>query len=245
MFGRYDGWFYIPNNPGSLPNPQYLTGAGIANFSTSDLNEHQYETNRFGAVAYQSTIGSNFDYQVSYVSRYTSVHFTPDPIGDLVFNGVASDVSQSSLVNRLQGDGSYHLNDKHTIRMGFSASYEDTTSNNHSTVFPVFNGTVSGSPYTITNSLPKNGNILVGAYIQDEWKPFEKWTVNYGLRFDYMYEYVTASQLSPRLGVVYKLAPDTTLHAAFARYFTPPPTELILSKTVTLLTTPPMGRRSL
>ena len=209
MFGRYDGWFYIPNNPGTLPNPQYLMGAGIANFSASDLNEHQYETNTFGAVAYQSTIGSKFDYQVSFVSRSTSVHYTPDPIGDLVFNGVASDVAQSSLINQLQGDGSYHLNDKHTIRTGFTASYEDTTSNNQSTVFPVFNGSVSGSPYTITNNLPKNGNILVGAYIQDEWKPFEKWTVNYGLRFDYMSEYVTASQVSPRLGVVYKLTPST------------------------------------
>ena len=58
--------------------------------------------------------------------------------------------------------------------------------------------------------------------------------MNYGLRFDYMNAYVTADQLSPRLGVVYKVTPDTTLHAGYARYFTPPPTELILQKTVSL-----------
>ena len=42
--------------------------------------------------------------------------------------------------------------------------------------------------------------------------------------------YVKASQLSPRLGLVYKATPDTTLHAAYARDFTPPPTELILQQ---------------
>ena len=122
----------------------------------------------------------------------------------------------------------------HTIRMGFSTSYEDTTSNNLSSVFPEIDGVVTGSPISIDDNSPKNGNILLGTYIQDEWKPFEKWTVNYGLRFDYMDEYVTADQLSPRLGVVYKPTPNTTLHAAYARYFTPPPTELISSETIAL-----------
>ncbi len=64
-------------------------------------------------------------------------------------------------------------------------------------------------------------------YLQDEWKPLDKLTVNYGLRFDRMDAFVTASQLSPRLGLVYKATPETTLHAAYAREFTPPPTELV------------------
>jgi outer membrane receptor protein involved in Fe transport len=236
MFGSYNGWFQIPNNPGQPPlSPQYPAQLGIPGFPSALLNERQYESNLFGVLAYQSTIGSDFDYQLSYVTRYTSVHFMPDPLGDLVINGVASDVSQSSLINGLQGDGSYRLNDFHTIRMGFSTSYEDTTSNNISTVFPTdVNGNVNGPPFTIYDNEPKNGNTLSGVYIQDEWKPFEKWTVNYGLRFDYMSAYVTADQLSPRLGVVYKMTPDTTLHAGYARYFTPPPTELISEKTVSL-----------
>ena len=84
-------------------------------------------------------------------------------------------------------------------------------------------GTVTGGPFTINDNEPKNGNTLSSVYVQDEWKPFDKWTINYGLRFDYMSAYVTADQLSPRLGVVYKVTPDTTLHAGYARYFTPPP----------------------
>ena len=244
FFGSYDGFFQIPNNPyysatAVPPNQQYLQELGIPNFGSKNLNEKQYENNYFGALAYQSTIGADFDYQVSYVARYTSVHFVPDTVGDLVFNGVSSNVFQSSLIHQIQGDGSYHLTDwwamAHTIRMGYSASYENTTSYNDATVFPVdVNGDVTGSPFTIKDATPKDGNILLGLYLQDEWKPFEKWTVNYGLRFDYMNEYVTANQFSPRLGVVYKVLTDTTLHAAYARYFTPPPTELILTKTTSL-----------
>ncbi|MFZ1035863.1 MAG: TonB-dependent receptor [Smithella sp.] len=235
MAGSYDGWFQIPNNPGQTPNPDYLHWAGISGFDSAALNETQYENNRYGILALQSSIGLDIDYQLALFTRYTSVHFAPDHIGDLVFNGVASDISQSSLVNGIQGDGSYRLNDAHTIRMGFFTSYEDTTSDNSSTVFPVdSSGNVTGAAYTITDNEPKNGNILTGFYLQDEWKPFDKWTVNYGIRYDYMNAYVTADQLSPRLGIVYKMTPDTTLHAGYARYFTPPPTELVSQKTVSL-----------
>ncbi len=218
MFGSYDGWFQIPNNPGQTPNPAYLAGAGIPGFDSSALNERQYETNRYGIIAFQSSIGSDFDYQLSFVTHDTSVHFTPDTIGDLVFNGVASNVFESSFSNGLQGDGSYRLNNAHTVRMGYFFQYEDVVSNNNSTVFPVdSNGNVAGGSQTIQDNNQKNGNALLSLYLQDEWKPFDKLTVNYGLRFDRMDAFVEASQLSPRLGLVYKATPETTLHAAYAR----------------------------
>ena len=237
MAGSYDGWFQIPNNPGQPPDPNgqgFLAGAGVTSFASASLNEKQYETNRYGALAFQSSIGSKFDYQVSYVIHYTSVHFTPDPIGDLVFNGVAADIFRSSFSNGIQGDGSYHLGDAHTIRTGFFASDENIVSNNTSTVFPVDGiDNVNGPATTITDNNPKNGNTIFSLYLQDEWKPFEKLTVNYGLRYDHMDAFVTADQLSPRLGLVYKATPETTLHAAYARDFTPPPTELVSSSTLT------------
>ena len=125
MFGSYDGWFpKFPIIRDKLPNPQYLAAGGHCRLQLCRSERAAVrDQSLWGPWPMQSAIGSDFDYQVSYVSRYTSVHFTPDPIGDLVFNGVASNVSQSSLVNGLQGDGSYRLNDGHTIRMGFFASY--------------------------------------------------------------------------------------------------------------------------
>ena len=47
-------------------------------------------------------------------------------------------------------------------------------------------------------------------------------TLNAGLRFDQLYQFVSANQLSPRLALVYKPFDDLTLHAGYARYFTPP-----------------------
>ena len=137
-----------------------------------------------GSLAYQSSIGSDIDYQISYVIRYTSIHFTPDPIGDLVFNGVASNVFHSSFSNGLQGDGSYHLNDCHTIRMGFSASDENTHKQQYLHGFP--GGSTETLPVRLSRSRTTARRTATprGVYLQDEWKPFDKLTVNYGLRFD-------------------------------------------------------------
>ena len=46
--------------------------------------------------------------------------------------------------------------------------------------------------------------------------------MNAGLRFDQMWQYTDANQLSPRVSFTYKPFENTTLHAGYARYFTPP-----------------------
>jgi outer membrane receptor protein involved in Fe transport len=238
MFGSYDGKFQIPNNPGQTPDPNgqgFLAGAGVTNFDSAKLNERQHENNHYGILSLQSSIGSDFDYQVALFTRYTSVHFTPDPIGDLVFNGVASNVFRSSFSTGLQGDSSYRLNDTHTLRMGLMASTENIRSDNSSTVFPVDGaGNVNGGPLNIVDNNRKNDNRLLGLYLQDEWHANDKLTVNYGARLDKVDAFVSESQLSPRLGVVYKATPQTTLHAGYSRYFTPPPTELVSPTTIAL-----------
>ena len=82
------------------------------------LNEKQAEQNTFGVIALQKSV-NGFDLQLSAFSRYSTLHFVPDTVGDLVFNGIASDVYRRSFANGLQGDGAYKLNDAHTLRAGF------------------------------------------------------------------------------------------------------------------------------
>jgi outer membrane receptor protein involved in Fe transport len=235
MFGSYDGFFQIPNRPRAAPNPEYLAALGVASVDSGTLNERQSETNRYGIVALQSSIGSDIDYQIAYFVRDTTVNFSPDHSGDLAFDGVSSKLYRSAISNGLQGDSSYRLNDAHTVRAGFFGFTENVVSNNTSSVFPVdVNGNVTGGPFNVRDDTSKNGNTFGALYIQDEWKAIDKLTVNYGLRADQMDAYVKAGQLSPRLGMVYKATPDTTLHAAYARYFTPPPTELVSPKDLAL-----------
>ena len=78
------------------------------------------------------------------------------------------------------------------------------------------------APFTTTDNNSKLGWVA-GVYVQDEWRINDKLTLNAGLRFDQMWQYVDANQLSPRLNIIYKPLDGTTFHAGYARYFTPPP----------------------
>jgi outer membrane receptor protein involved in Fe transport len=71
-----------------------------------------------------------------------------------------------------------------------------------------------------------------GFYLQDEWKPFEQLTINFGGRLDFANAFVNENQLSPRINVVYEPVKGTTLHAGYARYFTPPPLENVSQATI-------------
>jgi outer membrane receptor protein involved in Fe transport len=211
--------YQIPNNPGQTPQ---FTAFGVSNFNSALLNQNQFEQNQFGVLALQKSI-DGFDLQLSAFSRYSSVHFLPDTVGDLVFNGVASDVSRRSVANGIQGDGSYRLSDAHTLRAGFQVTGEQSQVTNSSTVLPVdANGNPIDAPLGIVDSSAKLG-WLFSTYIQDEWKITNQLTLNAGLRFDQMMQYVDANQLSPRISLTWKPTDATTFHAGYARNFTPPP----------------------
>ena len=230
--------FQIPNNPGQTPN---FTAFGVSNFDSALLNEHQNEFNQFNVVAYQKSAGE-FDTQIAYFNRYSQLHFYPDPIGDLVFNGVSSDVYRQSFVNGVQEDTAWRIGSAHTLRFGFTVSAERSLVNNASIVLPLVDpndpaaGTID-APFSIFDSNAKTG-WLIGTYLQDEWKITNDLTLNAGLRFDQMYQFVDANQLSPRLSLTWKPYGGTTFHAGYARNFTPP-SQVIATPTNLALVTPP------
>ena len=133
MSGVSNGTYQIPNNPGQTPN---FNVNGVTSFDSALLNEHQNEFNQFNVLAYQKSV-EDIDFQVSYFNRYSQLHFYPDPIGDLVFNGVSSDVYRPSLANGIQEDTAWRVGFAHTLRFGFSVSAERSLVNNISTVLPV------------------------------------------------------------------------------------------------------------
>jgi outer membrane receptor protein involved in Fe transport len=232
--GVSNSTYQIPNNPGQTPN---FTAFGVSDFNSANLNEHQNEYNQFNVVAYQKS-AEDIDYQISYFNRYSQLHFYPDPIGDLVFNGVASDVYRQSVVNGIQEDTAWRVGNAHTLRFGFSVSGERSLVNNFSTVLPIDDmGTPVDAPFSIFDSSSKTG-WLIGTYLQDEWRINNQLTLNAGLRFDQMYQYVDANQLSPRLSLTWKPYDGTTFHAGYARNFTPPQ-QVIAAPANLALVTPP------
>ena len=223
MSGASTAGYQIPNSPGQ---PPLFTAYGVTNFNSANLNENQVEHSLFNVIAWQKSFGA-FDSQVSYFQRYSTLHFVPDPVGDLVFNGVASDVTRTSLVNGLQGDNAYRVDARQTIRFGFTGDVENAQAINNSTVLPTdAAGNSIDAPFGIDDAERKTG-LVGGVYLQDEYRLTRELTLTTGLRFDAMQEYVTTNQLSPRIGITYKPFETTTFHAGYARYFTPP--ELALS----------------
>jgi outer membrane receptor protein involved in Fe transport len=225
MFGVTDNRFQIPNVPGQTPD--FTTDASPP-LDSATLDANQRERNRFAVVSYQATVNSKLDYQVSLFTRTTDVHYQPDPIGDLQFFGIAADIQRRNDAGGVQADLSYRLNPTHTVRSGLFGQREKFTVENGASVFPADadGNQTSGTPIFIQDNTRIDGH-LWGAYLQDEWQATQQLVINYGLRYDQVRTVVDESQLSPRIGLVYDVTKDLRLHAGYARYFTPPPTEKI------------------
>ncbi|HEX4629532.1 MAG TPA: TonB-dependent receptor [Chthoniobacterales bacterium] len=225
--------FQIPNNPGQMPG---FNDMGRDTFDSAKLDENQTEQSSYVILTYQKTLG-DFTFQASLFDRYSSVLFRPDEVGDLIFNGVASRVDRDILSNGFEFDSSYKLNDQHTIRGGLLFTEQHATVGTVTLVFPVdANGNqIDTTPERIVDNGAKYG-YFYGFYLQDEWKPFEQLTINFGARFDVVDAFSNENQLSPRINVVYTPWTGTSVHAGYARYFTPPPLENVDQTTIAKFT---------
>lgn len=229
LFGVANNRFQIPNNPNQTPQFGYLD---TVDFNSANLDERQRENTRFGVLALQGKLGAT-DYQVSVGQRYSRLAYAPDRIGELMFNGVASDVTRSNRASTLQADFAMPLGDRHTLRYGVYGSFERAVSGNDAWVFPADadGNQASTTPINILDNSRLTAKTW-SAYVQDEWSIGDKWTLNYGLRGDRYQLARTESQLSPRLGLVWQATGSTTVHAGYSRYFTPPATEMIASSNI-------------
>jgi len=147
----------------------------------------------------------------------------PDPIGDLVINGVAADVYRRSFVNGIQEDTAYRLGYAHTLRFGFSVSRGTLTGEQY------IDGVAAGRrrqcircpfPFSTAAPRPVGCSALIS---RTNGRSTSNLTLNAGLRFDQMYQYVDANQFSPRISLTWTPFEGTTFHAGYARNFTPPP----------------------
>jgi len=229
LFGVANNRFQIPNNPNQTPQFGYLD---TVDFNSANLDERQRENTRFGVLAMQGKLGAT-DYQVSVGQRYSRLAYAPDRIGELMFNGVASDVTRSNRASTLQADFAMPMGDRHTLRYGIYGSFERAVSGNDAWVFPADadGNQVSTTPINILDNSRLTAKTW-SAYVQDEWSIGDTWTLNVGLRGDRYQLARTESQLSPRLGLVWQATGRTTVHAGYSRYFTPPATEMIASSNI-------------
>jgi outer membrane receptor for ferrienterochelin and colicins len=226
--GVSSGAFQIPNQSGLQPSTG-LNVYGQTAFPSQNLNENQREITQFGILSLQHSDGP-LDTHTALTTRYSSLNFQPDPIGDLLYNGVAQQAYKRNIAFALQSDAAYKLNDAHTLRAGVFVQNDRSTSLTTSLVVaaPVAN---PATPFQIVDNNAKTERIE-SLYLQDEYRLLPTLTVNYGARFDNVDAFTSGKQLSPRLNLVWQALADTTVHGGYSRYFSPPPFELVGSETV-------------
>ncbi len=223
--------FQIPPNPGQ---PPLYTLAGIGAFPSIATRESQAEQTRFGAIALQGRLGRS-SYQIALGQRYSQVNYFPDPVGDLIYLGVAATVARTNRADTLQADFSTPLGRHNTLRYGFYGEFSRGAQGTSAAVFPA--DAAGNQTSDVPIILLENSRLIArtgSAYVQNQWNATDRLTFNGGLRYDRISGFIDESQLSPRLGMVYQLNSQWTLHAGYARYFTPPDSELITQPDIAL-----------
>ncbi|WP_342627717.1 TonB-dependent receptor [Nguyenibacter vanlangensis] len=230
--------YQLPNNPGQQTQFQEPSFAGstlaqhlAGNVDSASLDERQKEITDFGILSLQKEIG-RVSLQSSAFLRYSSLGYSPDMLGDLVYNGIAQRAARSVFSTGTQSDATWRVAPRHTLRFGYQVFVERNVSKTDSLVYPQTGADAAGNPeFGSTPVAIHDGSGLTGwiwgLYAQDEWKPVRDLTVNFGLRMDGVEEYTHQQQLSPRLNLVWTPRAGTTLHAGYSRYFTPPPFEVV------------------
>ena len=231
MTGGSYGEFRIPTQAGLVPQLG-LTVNGVSTFDSSQLRQRQREYQQFGVLSLQKHTDTA-DVQTSLFTRNNILLYAPDPLGDLLYNGNAQSARRQITSSGIQTDASLRVSDSHTLRAGFLAQLERTSSVASNSVLPVdaSGNQTSDQPVTILDKNARTGGFY-GLYLQDEWRISPSVTLNYGARADVVDEYTHEAQLSPRINVVWKPIEGTTLHAGYARYFNPPPFELVANETL-------------
>jgi outer membrane receptor protein involved in Fe transport len=241
--GAFDGEFQIPNNPGqsSLAFPaatfatQTVNGVPVSAFDSARLNERQTENNEFVVLSYLRS-QQDLTVQVSAFTKYSFLHFHPDGLGDLAFNGLSQDAKRTSWANGIQADGSYKILSDHTLRAGLLLTGERVSADTASLVLPSDGaGGFVDTPTAIVDNHAKTG-WTYSVYLQDEWQIMPTLTLNYGGRFDVVNEFTTGNQISPRINAVWQATPSTVIHAGYANYFSPPPFNLVSTASTNLFT---------
>lgn len=228
--GYSNQWFQIPN-PVGLTATSAIPVAGQTSFSSDALNERQLERTGFGQVSFLHDSGP-LTLQLGAFARYSGLTYRPDMVGELLFNQLAQQAFKNDMALGLQGDASWRVGGGHTLRFGGFVQHDHTISDTTTAVFPVGeDGTPDGAPETIVDNSTKSA-VMVSAYVQDEWQISSKLTLNYGGRFDYYDAYRQEDQFSPRVNFVWQPGVSTTFHLGYARYFSPPPFELVANTSI-------------
>ncbi len=238
--GYSNQYFQIPNPRGLNAQTDGLQAAagltpfnvgGVTSFASDALNERQLEKTGFGQIALLHDSGP-LSIQSSLFARASTLTYRPDMLGELLFNGQAQQAYKKDFTAGFQVDAAYRANDANTIRGGILITRDRGISRTTTAVFDIDpnSGNQLGQPISIVDNTGQT-EVTESVYLQDELKLLPVLTFNFGGRFDHYCGYRCEQQFSPRANLVYQQN-GTTVHLGYARYFSPPPFELVATTSI-------------
>ena len=210
----------LPNVPGLAP--QYALARVAVPPSSAAIDSYLHFSDALAVLSLSGTVTSDVSYQIAYSQHVISQRFEPDPVGELIYQGVASSASHEDHDYTLEGDLSFALG-SHTLGSGFYAAQYRVSASDSSRVFAANDAgeQLSEVPLTVINNAHAN-NVIAGAYVSDLWRISGQLSASVGLRWDTLSGFTNDHQLDPSLSLIYRAGNATTLHAGFARYFQVP-----------------------
>jgi hypothetical protein len=210
----------LPNVP-NLPPAFTLAGVPVAP-NSADIGSNLNFSDALAVLSLNGSWASGGSYQLAYSQHAITQRFEPDPVGELIYQGVASTASHDDHDYTLEGDISL-AQGAHTLGSGFYAAEYRVSANDSSLVFPAdSNGNqTSDVPLTVINNAHAN-NFVGGVYLSDLWRLSEQLTASLGVRWDTLSGFSSGHQIDPTVALVFRPDELTTLHTGFARNFQVP-----------------------
>lgn len=228
----------IPTSPGRRVNTTVLgllqaQDPAYVPVASQAIDENQKEHNQYGHMVWRHDVNASNFFALAGYLRHTRATFKTDPFNALVYTPdatepfSAADQDRTAYSGGLRLDHTYTPNRQHLIKTGFQI--DRTQAVNKTRIF-TFADDGAGNPTGNVIGLNAD-NRLIGwrqeVWVQDQWSPDERWTLNLGVRGDAIQYLGSEGQVSPRVGLTYKANQANVFHAFYGRMFTPPNLEAI------------------
>ncbi len=210
----------LPNAAGLAPAFRLAAPGPVP--TSADIDSHLNFRDYLLMGSVKGSPSSSLDLQLGYTAHYISQEFDPDPVGELVYQGVASRALHQDRDNALEGDLRY-LSATHTLSAGFYVGEYRVANSDDSLVFAADeNGQqTSDVPLRVLTGSSAT-NVISSVYVGDLWRMSPRLSADLGLRGDNLTGYTRAHQLSPRLNLTFRPDAETAFHAGVARYLQVP-----------------------
>jgi len=210
----------LPNVPGLAP--QYVLAGVPVPPNSSEIDSYLNFSDALAVLTLAGSAAEGLSYQIAATAHTISQRFEPDPVGELIYQGVASTATHDDHDYTLEGDLSFVLG-AHTLGAGVYAGEYRVAADDSSLVFPAnaAGEQLTDVPTTVLNNAHAN-NVVTGVYVMDLWQVSPRFSASAGLRRDTLTGFTSGQQVDPSLSLVYRSDSATTWHAGFARYFQVP-----------------------